>query len=271
MTNSTEIALWRAPELGAELLRGRFCDFSYDVHTHETACFALLTEGAIRIRMRGSEFTARRGDLYAIDADQAHAGWPVDGAGWRQRTVYVDMRELRARAGDATHESAMCLDGPIIRDATLAGLLLAVHRDSERQGPLLVRETRYARFAARLVSRHARAARPMQAGRADRAVRLAREFLDSRLDDRVSLAEIADSAGLPRFQLLRAFERSTGMSPHAYQRQARVRLAQHLIRRGEALSAVAAAAGFTDQAHLTRVFRRALAVTPGSYRSAVCG
>lgn len=71
---NVDTSFWHAPDLGADLLRGRFTNFSYDVHTHDTACFALLTHGAIRIRMRGGEFVARQGDLYAIDADEPHAG-----------------------------------------------------------------------------------------------------------------------------------------------------------------------------------------------------
>ena len=59
------------------------------------------------------------------------------------------------------------------------------------------------------------------------------------------------------------------MTPHGFQRQARIRLAADLIKLGRPLSEVAAAAGFADQAHLTRCFRRALGVTPGSYRAAM--
>jgi AraC-like DNA-binding protein len=59
------------------------------------------------------------------------------------------------------------------------------------------------------------------------------------------------------------------MTPHAYQRQARVRLAVKLIRAGLPLGEVAFATGFSDQAHLTRWFRKMLGVTPGSYRQAM--
>lgn len=267
----TQTAIWLAPDLGAELLRGRFADFSYDVHTHERACFALLTWGAIRIRMRGGEFVARRGDLYAIDADEPHAGWPVDGQGWSQRTLYVDLAHLRALLGDDTGArfTAARLAGPIIRDPALASALYGVHRCSQEDGPALYRGERYLEFAARLLQRHTREGlAPVVAGRAERAVRLAREFIDHHLDDSLRLEDIAAAAGLPPFRLFRAFSRATGMTPHGYQRQARVRAATRLIRSGMALSEAAAAAGFADQAHLTRSFRRMTGVTPGVLRAA---
>ncbi|GGC88239.1 transcriptional regulator [Chelatococcus reniformis] len=268
MTASVDTKIWRDPALGhAELLRGRFSGYAYDVHTHGTACFALITDGAIRIRMRGGEFVARAGDVYAIDAEEPHAGWPIDGEGWRLRTLYVDGAELGGLVGRPG--LAPALAGPIIRDPVLAHLLQAVHAGSETEAPLLARDGRYLDFVTRLFARHVREPAPLAAaGREPRAVQLARRFLDQRLDRHVSLAQIAQAAGLPPFRLYRAFARAVGMSPHAYQRQARVRAAARLIRQGRPLGDVAAATGFADQAHLTRSFRRTLGVTPGAYRSA---
>ncbi|WP_158902204.1 AraC family transcriptional regulator [Burkholderia sp. L27(2015)] len=268
--SNSETTIWQAPELGAALLRGRFTNFSYDVHTHDTACFALLTWGSIRIKMRGSEFVARRGDLYAIDADEPHAGGPVDLHGWSQRTLYVDLNYLRALVGDERVSRSVTLAGPIIRDRALCSTLYGVHRCSQERGPALYREERYLAFAARLLQRHAsNTAPPVVVGREDRAVKLARDFLTDHLDVSVHLTDIASAAGLPPYRLFRAFNRATGMTPHGFQRQARVRYAMDLIKSGLALAEVAAAAGFTDQAHLTRHFRRMMGVTPGSYKVAM--
>jgi AraC-like DNA-binding protein len=269
--STVDVKVWKAPDLGAELLKGRFADFSYDVHTHDTACFALLTRGAIRIRMHGSEFVARKGDLYAVDADVPHAGWPTsDEEGWSLRTFYVDMAHLRSIAGYEKSGGGVSLKGPIIHDDGLKALLYGVHHCSEANGPSLYREEQYLAFAARLFQRHARTTPlPVKAGKEDRAVRLAKDFLDHHLRDQVHLGEIADVAGLPPYRLLRAFERTMGMSPHSYQRQARIRWAIDLLRLNHDLSEVAATTGFSDQAHLTRWFRRVMGVTPGLYRQAV--
>src|SRR5580698_7024178 len=97
---SHDVDFWRANDLGAEFLRAQFWDFSFDLHTHDTACLALITKGAVRIRMRRGEFVAQAGDLYAIDEDQPHAGWPVDAAGWSQSTIYVDLGRLRSLLTD---------------------------------------------------------------------------------------------------------------------------------------------------------------------------
>jgi AraC-like DNA-binding protein len=265
-----DVTLWRAPELGGELLKGRFTDFSYDVHTHDTACFALLTRGAIRIRMRGEEITARKGDLYAIEADEPHAGYPLNAAGWQLRTLYADTRHLRSLVGDERRTGSLDIKGPIIRDPTLASMLYAVHYCSQIKGPTLLREQQYLNFAARLLERHVSSARRAAGAVAEsRAISVARAFIDESVDRNVSLTDIAEAAGLPAFRLYRSFEKSTGMTPHAYQRQARVRLAVKLIRADRPLGEIACATGFADQAHLNRWFRRMLGVTPGAYRQAM--
>jgi AraC-like DNA-binding protein len=221
--------------------------------------------------MRGTAFVAKRGDLYAIDADEPHAGWPIDDYGWRQRTVYVDIAHLHSRVRESGAGQHVLLNGPIITDPALTALFLGVHRCSELGGEALLRDEHYLSFAARLFERHVSGPAPRDdAGRREpHAVALAKDFLDQHFDCNVHLDDIAHAAGLPPYRLFRAFERHVGMTPHAWQRQARIRRAAGLIRAGRSLSDVAAAVGFADQAHLTRWFRRSFAVTPGMYRKAL--
>ena len=68
------------------------------------------------------------------------------------------------------------------------------------------------------------------------------------------------------FALLRAFRSETGLPPHAYLNQLRVRLARRLLDDGLAPAMVAAEAGFADQAQLTRHFKRVVGVPPGAYQ-----
>jgi AraC-like DNA-binding protein len=263
--------VWRAPELGAaEFLRGAFADYSYDPHTHDAACLALITEGAIRIKIRGDEFVARAGDIFAIDAGGMHAGWPIDAKGWKQRTLYVGLDQLATDlAADMGFPRSPTLAHALIRDAELSAMFLDMHLLAERRVPPLLREERYLAFVTRFCGRHVREATlPPPPRREHRAVRRAIDFLEHHLEESVRLADIARAAGLPPYRAFRAFARAVGMPPHAYQRQARVRRAAALIRHGDPLSEVAAAAGFADQAHMTRLFRRMMGVTPGVYRAA---
>ena len=57
------------------------------------------------------------------------------------------------------------------------------------------------------------------------------------------------------------------MTPHAYQVNCRIEFSRAQLRKGVPIAAVAAEAGFADQAHLQRTFKRIVAATPGQYRA----
>jgi len=82
-----------------------------------------------------------------------------------------------------------------------------------------------------------------------------------------SLAALAQTAGVHRVHLARAFRQHYGCTVGAYTRQRRVEFAcDQLLRSGQPLSYIALSAGFGDQSHLTNVFRRLVGVPPGAFR-----
>jgi hypothetical protein len=158
--------------------------------------------------MRTTEFVARAGDLYAIDAEEPHAGWPIDNWGWSLRTLYVDLARLQEIVGDEVCNTTQIpsLAGPIIRDRYFNSTLYKVHAGSEDALPPLAREERFSQFIAWLFAYHTRSVLHLpKADCEDKAIRLAREFLDCHLDEKVHLGDVAQAAGLPPFRLFRAF------------------------------------------------------------------
>ena len=85
---------------------------------------------------------------------------------------------------------------------------------------------------------------------------------------RITLADLAAVAAQTRFALIRAFRRELGITPHACIVRMRLAAALRLLEAGETVSAAAAEAGFSDQAHLTRHFKRAHGSPPRRYLAA---
>ena len=265
-----DTAIWRDDTLAhAEWLRGRYRDFAYAPHAHDAECLAVITAGRLRIRAAGQEFIARAGDMFAAPAGLLHAGWPIDDDGWSLRTVYLDLSRLQALLAGEDTAFPGSLAGPHLQDPELASRFIAAHECSEGPTPALQRDETLLAFADRLFRRHVRPVRFVErADTAPDAVRRAREFLDAHLDTRVSLQDLARVSGLPPSRLLRAFARAVGQSPHAYQRLGRLQRATALIRRGHPIGDAAVSAGFADQAHFTRLFRRTMGLAPGAYQRA---
>jgi AraC-like DNA-binding protein len=101
------------------------------------------------------------------------------------------------------------------------------------------------------------------------AIARARDMIDDAPAAAHSLADLAQASGLTRFQLVRQFSRATGLTPHAYLIQRRIDAARALLARGSALAEAAAASGFADQSHMTRLFIRTYGITPGAYVAAL--
>jgi AraC-like DNA-binding protein len=101
----------------------------------------------------------------------------------------------------------------------------------------------------------------------DRRVRRAVDYIEAHYLTDIALAEIASAAGLSVSALTVQFRRSMGMSPYSYVIDRRLRHAESLLRKTMMpIAEVALAAGFADQAHLTRVFRMRRQTTPKRLR-----
>jgi AraC family transcriptional regulator len=93
------------------------------------------------------------------------------------------------------------------------------------------------------------------------------DFIEARLDNPVSLADMASSVGLTRMHFAAQFRAATGLRPHEYLLRRRVERAQEmLISSGMSLVDVARSVGFQTQAHFTSVFKRYAGHPPRVWR-----
>jgi AraC-like DNA-binding protein len=87
-----------------------------------------------------------------------------------------------------------------------------------------------------------------------------------------SLAELARSAGLSLFHLLRTFKSVTGLTPHQWRLRARLRAAAKLLATTRApVTDVAFDVGFEDLSNFIRTFRAEFGISPRRYRLAATG
>ncbi len=95
----------------------------------------------------------------------------------------------------------------------------------------------------------------------------ARELIQARFAEPLSLHEIAGAVGVNPAHLAREFHHSYRLTVGDYIRQLRIDFAcSQLSKTNARLSEIAVAAGFYDQSHLTRTFKRLIGLTPGDYR-----
>ena len=235
-------------------------------HTHDQYGIGVVDAGGHASWSGRGHVEAGPGYFISVNPGEVHDGHAIGGRPRAWRILYFDpavMADVRADIVEGAHDS-FTFTAPVFADRSLHQLFEAAFQYARpQQGATMPCETAILRLVARLGAHST--ARPRSDGAPTACIRRARHRIDADPAAPVTLIELAKESGLSRYQLIRAFARELGLTPHAYILQRRIALAQRLIRTGCDLADVAVRAGFYDQSHLTRWFVRQFGVTPRRY------
>ena len=174
-------------------------------------------------------------------------------------------REGISHAGDLDH---WCKMG----DVRLAALVKAVNAERIAgfpSGRLFLDSIEQA-IAATLLDAFAgqsRSVRPLRGGLGPARLRTVTEFVHARMEDDLTLTEMAQAVELSPTYFSRMFRQSTGETPHQFVLRNRIERAKEMLRAPETrVLDVAVACGFKTQQHFARVFRHLCGISPSEYR-----
>jgi AraC-like DNA-binding protein len=260
MTARAEVIAWRPQVAGiTEVFHAHFTDHVYPMHTHDAWTLLIIDDGMVRFDLDHHEHGIQRSLVTLLPPNVPHDGRAATAHGFHKRVLYLETGLLDEGLVGAA------VDRPALLDPVLRTRVGQLHEALGLPGSELEAESRLALIRERLSGhlRHDQAA-PAEY-RDPRLARRLRELLDERAPGGVTLEEAALEVRAHPTHLVRVFTRAYGMPPHLYLTGRRVDLARRLLLTGERPAEVALAAGFYDQSHLTRTFRRALGVSPARY------
>jgi AraC family transcriptional regulator len=103
-------------------------------------------------------------------------------------------------------------------------------------------------------------------------LRKIKELIHVRMEEDLSLDEMAQSVGLSTAHFARMFRKSTGETPHQFVLRQRIERAKGMLRVSDArVLDVAVACGFKTQQHFAQAFRDVWGVSPTEYRHYLVG
>jgi len=262
---------WRLPSLGAiEMLRADFSTQRFRRHWHPGYAIGVVTHGAERFYCRGSHHLADVAAIIAVNPGEIHDGESAAADGWRYRMIYPteDFMMAVARELGSCRASPPKLAHPIIADPELASAYLEAHQAGEHGASQLRAETGLLTFLAGLLRRHSdlSGGHPPAPAREPRRLQRVLDFIDANLALNLSLETLAAIAGINRFHLLRIFNRTVGLTPHAYVTARRVARGKTLLAQGLSMAETALAVGFFDQSHFSNRFRQTYGMTPRTFQ-----
>jgi len=237
-------------------------------HTHDQFGIGLMERGGHKSSSGRGAVEAWPGDIITVNPGEVHDGAPIGQAGRAWRMLYVEPSIVAEISLDISGDRCGHTEftRPVVRDKPLAFRFRQLFDSMAGAAPGRLK------LDEGLVLLLAPLVRPGRINRAESpgvpsAMQSARAMIDDDPAAAVSLADLAQEAGLSRYQFLRRFAQLTGLTPHAYLVQRRVQLARRLIRKGTKPAEAAATAGFADQSHMTRAFVRTFGLTPGACAS----
>jgi AraC-like DNA-binding protein len=239
---------------------------SFPRHTHDQFGIGLIRSGAQKSMSGRGMVEAGPGMVITVNPGEVHDGLPIGEAGRSWNMLYFDPEALQ----DVVHgldrmNGEFEFHHPVVDNGDLAARFAQLYRAMTDwdESPLAAEE-----MALLLVDWLVPSTRPVS-GQGVSEIGRARDRINDAPAEIMSLSDLADLCGLSRFQFLRGFARTTGLTPHAYMLQRRIDFARRLIAVGAPLAEAAVESGFFDQSHMTRHFTRILGVTPGAYAVAM--
>jgi AraC-like DNA-binding protein len=240
----------------------------YDRHAHATFSIGAITAGSCIYLNGRTRQRVSAGSVVLMNPGDVHACNPIGDERWSYRMLYVDVPWLAAiqqEVGITRDRFLPFLTVATTQRRLFTGLnrLYEVLIDGEAEALEKHEATVMFMMAAQLslISRQ----EPDTC--TPRGIARAADFIRENFKRPLRLREICSAADLSPSYLIRAFKREYGMTPHAYVVNCRIEFSRAQLRKGLPISAVACEAGFADQAHLQRMFKRIVAATPAQYRA----
>jgi AraC-like DNA-binding protein len=240
----------------------------YDRHSHETFSIGAITAGSCIYLNGRTRQQIGAGSVVLMNPGDVHACNPIGDEQWSYRMLHIDVPWLVAIQQDVgiTRDRFV----PFLTAATMQpGLYGGLNRLYEvlTDGEADVLEKHEAALTFMTAAQLSLVSRQEPGPCAPRGVARAADFIRENFKRPLSLREICSAADLSPSSLIRTFKRAYAITPHAYLVNCRIEFSRAQLRQGLPIAAVACEAGFADQAHLQRTFKRMVAATPAQYRA----
>jgi AraC-like DNA-binding protein len=246
---------------GVERAEVYLSTFAFEPHRHDTYAIGTTTAGVQTFRYRGARRVCLPGQLHVLHPDEMHDGAAGTADGFGYRILYIAPELVRdALAGRALPFVPDPVREPTPAARRIASLLADIDEPISELGCAEIA----AAVADGLLSLSGRLDLPPPAIDLQ-AVELVRGYLAAHAREQTPASILEEVAGADRFTIARHFRWAFGTSPDRYRTLRRLESARTAIESGQSLARAAAEAGFADQSHMTRQFKRTYGLTPARW------
>jgi AraC-like DNA-binding protein len=250
---------------GIEWLEAHLHGQAYSPHRHDTYAIGATLHGQQTFRFRGEQWHCMPGQCHILHPDETHDGGAAGDAGFGYRIIYVDPALVQAALGG---QPLPFVANPVVDRSGLpeectAGISdIDTELDDVARTDIVVAVARLLLVAA---SNGATKSAPLALDRLSRV----RDAIAASPMERHNTEALERLCGLDRWMLARQFRAAFGTSPSRFRTMRQLDRVRRLLKGGASLAEASIDAGFADQSHMSRHFKKAYGLTPGTWVSAV--
>ena len=232
----------------------------YSKHSHERATLCLVLQGNFTETHGRNSLTCIPSSLLFYPAGEAHAECFHD---LRTRCFLI---EINPSWLERLNQFSRLINKPAnFHGSRASGLALRVHKEvcaMDEFSHLSIEG-----LMLEMVAEISRSSRQVRDCKPTERTEMVKEIIQAHFHEPLTLATIAAQVDMHPVYLAQAFRRACGCTVGEYVRRLRIEFAcRELSNLDNSISKIAVAAGFFDQSHFTRTFRRILGVTPAQFR-----
>gem|GEM_PF-250410 len=231
---------------------------SYKDHLHQELSIGCIEKGSTHLDVNGKDYLISEHEAVIIYPFVSHRCRPVDINNWEFTMIYIDgkfCREILESLG-ASHSIGIKRlgDEEFEKILRLSSFLKSDENRFSKETELvstLIEVFDCCDIDIKLEN--------------DEKINSIKEYLEKNFLEEIELQDMEEMFGLNKFVLIRSFRKRFNTTPSAYQLQLKVNYARQLLKCKDDLADIAVCAGFYDQPHFTREFKKAYGVTPMQY------
>lgn len=244
--------------------------FEFKPHIHNRYVVWLNTGCGEHFSVKGETDILQPGSVSIFEPGLVHANRPCSEQDRHLRSFYVDREFFDDLAGQHNNRRPFSgFERRTFTDPDLWCQMAVLNQDIISGTDPSMLESRIIETFISLLTRHGGLGQnPDRHDTCDARVKKAVEYFHAHIGCEIRLKKLAQMLDCTQFHLIRLFRTHKGMSPHAFLLQLRLEHARSLLENGRPIALAALESGFSDQSHLTRVFKSRYGLTPAVYRKA---
>jgi len=248
--------------------RGILNTQSFKPHFHETYTIILVDQGIGDYSTSKSNYTISKNKILVFNPYEVHTGKPIDGKPWSFLTFHIPLEIMKKVTQNELiipfFENNKIEDDNLFKEGfELFPYLLSPENFTTSEKVLID-------FLKNLYNNYSHNNQKKKLTCEKKVIaKKIRQHIHNSLDGELSLNFISKEFNLSVFSLIKIFKDSYDLPPHQYVVNLKIEKAKKMLLKNRSCTEVAYDAGFFDQSHFIRHFKKIVGVTPKKYTNII--